>query len=49
MMTDIFRPYFFVDKKYDIILPANSLEGLNLLEDDQDGFNLIITDIVMCQ
>jgi DNA-binding response OmpR family regulator len=41
--------YFFADKQYDVISVTNGLEGLKLLEDDQEGFNLIITDIVMPQ
>jgi DNA-binding NtrC family response regulator len=41
--------YFLTDKKYDVISVTNGLEGLKLLEDDQEGFNLIITDIVMPQ
>jgi DNA-binding response OmpR family regulator len=41
--------YFFTDKKYDVISAANGLEGLKLLEDDPQGFDLIVTDIVMPQ
>ena len=41
--------YFFADKQYDVVSVTNGLEGLKLLEDDQAGFNLIITDIVMPQ
>jgi DNA-binding NtrC family response regulator len=39
--------YFLTDKKYDVISATNVLEGLKLLENDQQGFDLIITDIVM--
>jgi DNA-binding response OmpR family regulator len=41
--------YFFTDKKYDVVSAANGLEGLKLLEDDPQGFDLIVTDIVMPQ
>jgi DNA-binding NtrC family response regulator len=41
--------YFLTDKKYDVISATNGLEGLKLLEDDQQGFDLIVTDIVMPQ
>jgi DNA-binding NtrC family response regulator len=41
--------YFLTDKKYDVISATNGLEGLKLLENDQQGFDLIITDIVMPQ
>jgi DNA-binding NtrC family response regulator len=41
--------YFFTDKKFDVISATNGLEGLKLLENDQQGFDLIITDIVMPQ
>ncbi len=41
--------YFLKDKKYDVISATNGLEGLKLLENDQQGFDLIITDIVMPQ
>ncbi len=41
--------YFFADKQYDVISVTNGLEGMKLLEDDPEGFNLIITDIVMPQ
>jgi len=40
---------FLTDRKYDVISSANGLEGLKLLENDQQGFDLIITDIVMPQ
>jgi len=38
---------FLTYKKYDVISSTNGLEGLKLLENDQQGFDLIITDIVM--
>jgi DNA-binding NtrC family response regulator len=41
--------YFLIDKKYDVISATNGLEGLKLIENDQRGFDLIITDIVMPQ
>jgi DNA-binding NtrC family response regulator len=41
--------HFLTDKKYDVISATNGLEGLKLLENDQQGFDLIITDIVMPQ
>ena len=41
--------YFLAYKKYDVISAANGLEGLKLLENNQQGFDLIITDIVMPQ
>jgi DNA-binding NtrC family response regulator len=41
--------YFLTDKKYDVISATNGLEGLELLENDLHGFDLIITDIVMPQ
>jgi DNA-binding NtrC family response regulator len=39
--------YFLTDKKYDVISATNGLEGLKLIENEQRGFDLIITDIVM--
>jgi DNA-binding NtrC family response regulator len=41
--------FFLKDRKYDVISATNGLEGLKLLENDQQGFDLIITDIVMPQ
>ena len=41
--------YFFSDKKYNVISATNGLDGMKLLENDQQGFDLIITDIVMPQ
>ena len=39
--------YFLRDKKYDVTSASDGLEGLKLFENDQQGFDLIITDIVM--
>ena len=39
--------HFLADKEYDVISATNGLEGLKLLENDQQGIDLIITDIVM--
>ena len=39
--------YFLRDKKYDVTTASDGLEGLKLFENDQQGFDLIITDIVM--
>ena len=41
--------YFFNEKKYDVITSVNGFEALKLIENDQQGFDLIITDIVMPQ
>ena len=41
--------YFLKDKQYVVISASNGIHGLKLLEDDPEGFNLIITDIVMPQ
>ena len=41
--------YFLTDKMFDVISATNGLEGLKLLEEDREGFNMIITDIVMPQ
>jgi DNA-binding response OmpR family regulator len=41
--------YFLNDKKYDVTSASDGLEGLNLFENDQQGFDLVITDIVMPQ
>ena len=41
--------YFLNDKKYDVISASDGLEGLKLFENDQQGFDLVITDIVMPQ
>ena len=41
--------YFLRDKKYDVTTASDGLEGLKLFENDQQGFDLVITDIVMPQ
>ena len=41
--------YFFNDKGYSVASASDALEGLKLIENDQQGFDLIITDIVMPQ
>ena len=38
---------FLRDKKYDVTSASDGLEGLKLFENDQQGFDLVITDIVM--
>jgi DNA-binding response OmpR family regulator len=39
--------YFLRDKKYDVSSASDGLEGLKLLETEEQGFDLIITDLVM--
>ena len=41
--------YFFNDKGYDVHSASDGLEALKLIEHDRQGFDLIITDIVMPQ
>ena len=41
--------YFFNDRGYDVTSASSGLEGLKLIENDQKGFDLIITDIIMPQ
>jgi len=41
--------YFFNDKGYDVTSAPDGLEGLRLIENDRQGFDLIITDIVIPQ
>ena len=41
--------HFLTYKKYDVTTASDGLEGLKLFENDQQGFDLIITDIVMPQ
>jgi len=41
--------YFFNEKKYDVTSAANGFEALKLIENDQQGFDLVITDMVMPQ
>ncbi|MGB2930654.1 MAG: response regulator [Desulfobacterales bacterium] len=40
---------FLSDKKYDVISASDGLDGLKLLESDKQGFDLVITDLVMPQ
>ena len=39
--------HFLIDKNYDVTSASDGLEGLRLFENDQQGFDLIITDVVM--
>ena len=40
--------YDFLSKKnYDVVSAINGLDGVKLIEAEKDGFDLIITDIVM--
>jgi len=41
--------YFLNYKNYDVTSASDGLEGLELLENDQTKFDLIITDIIMPQ
>jgi len=38
---------FFRKKKYDVASASNGLDGLKLFEAEKDGFDLVITDLVM--
>jgi len=38
---------YFTKKHYDVVTASNGLDGLKVYETDQDGFDLIITDLVM--
>jgi DNA-binding NtrC family response regulator len=38
---------YFTKKKYNVVTASNGLDGLKVYENDQDGFDLIITDLVM--
>jgi DNA-binding response OmpR family regulator len=38
---------FFTKKNYDVVTTPDSLEGLKLLESEKQGFDLVITDLVM--
>ena len=38
---------FFRKKKYDVVSASNGLDGLKLFEAEKDGFDLVITDLVM--
>ena len=39
--------YFLRYKKYNVTTASDGLEGLKLFKNDQQGFDLVITDIVM--
>lgn len=36
-----------LSKKYDVVTASNGLDGLKAFESDSNGFDLIITDLVM--
>ena len=38
---------FFSNKKFDVAYALDGLEGLKLLEAEKQGFDIVITDIVM--
>ncbi len=38
---------FLSKKKYDVVSASDGLDGLKLIETEQQGFDLIITDLVM--
>ena len=38
---------YFTKKNYDVVTASNGLDGLKLFESDQEGFDLVITDLVM--
>ena len=38
---------YFRKKNYDIVSASNGLDALKILQDDQESFDLIITDLVM--
>jgi len=38
---------FLIKKKYDVASASDGLDGLKLLEAEKQGFDLIITDLVM--
>ena len=38
---------FFTRKSYEVFSASDGLEGLKLLETEQHGFDLVITDLVM--
>lgn len=40
---------FLCDKKYDVTLASDGLDGLKLLENEKQRFDLVITDLVMPQ
>ena len=38
---------YFTKKDYDVVTASNGLDGLKAYENDPNGFDLIITDLVM--
>jgi DNA-binding response OmpR family regulator len=38
---------FFIQKRYEVFSASDGLEGLKLLETEEPGFDLVITDLVM--
>jgi DNA-binding NtrC family response regulator len=38
---------FLSKKKYDVVPASNGLEGLKLIENEKQGFDLVITDLIM--
>jgi DNA-binding NtrC family response regulator len=38
---------FFTKKKYDVISASNGLDGLKLLDEEGETFDLVITDLVL--
>ena len=38
---------FFQKKNFDVVTASDGLNGLKLIKDDEGGFDLVITDIVM--
>jgi DNA-binding NtrC family response regulator len=38
---------YFTKKKYEVVTASNGLDGLKAFESDQEGFDLVITDLVM--
>ena len=40
--------YDFLSKKeYDVVPASNGLEGLKLIENEKEGFDVVITDLIM--
>ena len=38
---------FFSKRKYDVVSASDGLDGLKLIETEKQGFDLVITDLVM--
>ena len=38
---------YFTKKNYEVVTASNGLDGLKAFEADQDGYDLVITDLVM--